>query len=733
MKRFAILALVIFSSLCCALTLSSQSQDSIYIKKTPLSITLDGQLQEAFWEDGYSAKNFYQYFPDNGKKPSHPTELYFSFTDDFLYVGIKCFSAHNDYVVPSLRRDWQAGGSDNITVMFDTFNDGQNAFIFGINPEGVLREGTISNGGTEFSDFSVAWDNKWKAEIYKGEKFWSAEMVIPFSTLRFKVDSKTWRVGAYRFDSQTNEILTMLNNPNNQGITNLAFMKHMVWKDPIPKNNKSISLIPFVSAGITRDKEDLTETSANTFTKVGGDAKIGVTTGLNLDLTFNPDFSQVEVDRQVTDLDRFEIFLPERRQFFIENADLFNSFGNSRINPFFSRRIGIATDTTTSSRIENPILVGARLTGKINNDWRVGLINMQTQEDKQNDLPSFNYTVAAVQRKLFARSSVGLIFVNRDNFTNFESETLDSFNRVIGLDYNLATKDNRWNGKAFIHKSFTPDQNTDDFAHGLELNYTKGVLQLGWNHQYVGENYDAQTGFVPRTNYFRINPDVRLNFIVANGTINQHGPGLEYNLFLNKDLVRTDENIDLSYSLSFENNSRLNINASKIYTLLTSDFEVYADQPALLAGTDYDYFQVRLNFRSDRRKPFSYSITPTIGTFFNARLLALSGNVNYRFQPYGSIGIQTNINRLILEAPFETTNLVLIGPRVDITFSRKIFLTTFFQFNNQIENFNINARLQWRFAPVSDFFIVYTDNYNIDGFINRNKSLVAKFSYWFNI
>jgi len=721
-------------SLLFTISVLAQESDSLYIQKTQNSLVLDGVIDEAFWFQQAPSKNFYQYFPDNGKTATLQSEMYFSYDEDNFLVAVKCYSKSNDYVVPSLKRDYQAGGSDSFTWMFDTFNDGSNALFFGVNPEGVLREGTIANGGSEGSDFSTAWDNKWKGKTHRGDKYWSAELVIPFSTLRFKSDSRTWRVGAYRFDSQTNEISTIIEVPNNQGITNLAFMKYMVWEEPIAKNNKSISLIPYTSGGIIRDYEDVDQTKSVLQSKIGGDAKIGVTTGLNLDLTINPDFSQVEVDRQVTDLDRFEIFLPERRQFFVENADLFNSFGDRRINPFFSRRIGISTDTLSGDRIENPIMAGARLTGKINNNWRVGLINMQTQKDRQNDLPSFNYTIAAVQRKVFARSSVGFIFVNRDNFTDFDSETYDPYNRVMGIDYNLATKDNTWNGKTFYHRSFTPDKNANkQFAHGLELNYTNDLIQIGWEHQYVGEGYNAQIGFVPRTNFFRISPNLEFNFQLNNGIINQHGPGMDYDLLTDPDLNKTDESIGGFYFFSFTNNSRLSVSATRTFTLLTDDFEILADQPLLLAGTEFNYTQYRIRFRSDRRKPLSYSINPTFGNFFNANLVALNANVQYRFQPYGSISIEANFNRLILEAPFKTTNLILIGPRLDITFSKKLFLTTFLQYNNQIENFNINARFQWRFAPVSDFFIVYTDNYNTDGFINRNKALIAKFSYWFNL
>ena len=211
----------------------AQIVEQVHIKKTEADIQLDGIIDEDFWFQSAASKDFFQYFPANGNAPTYPTELYFSFTEENLYVGIKCHSRDDQYIVPSLRRDYQAGGSDNITIMFDTFNDGANCIFFGTNPEGVVREGTISNGGIEFSDFSAAWDNKWKSKSHKGEKFWSAELVIPFSSLRFKADSKKWRVGAYRFDSQTNEISTIMDVPNNQGITNLAFMKDLVWEEPI--------------------------------------------------------------------------------------------------------------------------------------------------------------------------------------------------------------------------------------------------------------------------------------------------------------------------------------------------------------------------------------------------------------------------------------------------------------------------------------------------------------------
>ena len=260
---------------------------------------------------------------------------------------------------------------------------------------------------------------------------------------------------------------------------------------------------------------------------LGGDAKIAVTPGLNLDLTINPDFSQVEVDRQVTNLTRFEIFFPERRQFFLENSDLFGSFGEDQINPFFSRRIGVSKDTTEDSTIENPILFGARLSGKLDNNWRVGFLDMQTAKDDVNGLPSFNYMVSAVQRNLFSRSNIGFIFVNKQTFQEeYSKDAYNEFNRVVGVDYNLNSADNAWTGKVFYHRSIGVEKLDKEFAHGARLRYTRRRFELEWNHQWVGENYDAEVGFVPRINFFRLNPQAELFFYNDKGQVNQHGPSI---------------------------------------------------------------------------------------------------------------------------------------------------------------------------------------------------------------
>ena len=699
-------------------------------------IRLDGVLDEAVWQRGKPADQFHQYFPSDTVMADYDTEIYFAADDTYLYVAVKCYAPGKEYITPSLRRDYRAGGNDNISLLFDTFYDKTNAFLFGINPFGVRREALISNGGSTLNGFQTSWDNKWDGEAKIHNGYWAAELAIPFKTIRFKEGSKKWRFNSYRFDTQANENTVWTQIPRNQWIFNLAYMGDMIWEEPLKKPGTNISLIPYVAGNMIQDIENGEENP--TFTGgIGGDAKIGISAGLNLDITVNPDFSQVEVDRQVTNLSRFELFFPERRQFFLENADLFNSFGFGRQNPFFSRRIGITTDTTTDENIQNPILYGARLSGKLNENLRVGLLNMQTAKNEENGLPSFNYTVATVQQKVFSRSNIGAIVVNKQQFGQDTSSLFDLYNRVAGLDYVLASQDNTWTGKFFYHHSFTPnDSDAFQGQHGTSLNFNSRNFRAGWTHQYVGEGFDAQVGFIPRTDFFRINPDATVLLYPQNQVLNKVDLRLEYSQIWAEKQGTTDRELRFSTEFEFLNTSRLSSNFSLVYIQLLDDFNptgLDEELERLPAFSDYNTFELNVSYRSDRRKNFSYDFRPRIDQYYNGWRYGLRGSFSYRFQPYGSITLDYNFNRISLPEPFISADLILLGPRLDVTFTRKLFLTAFVQFNNQVDNVNVNARLQWRFKPVSDFFLVYTENYFANDFSSKNRALVAKFTYWLNI
>jgi len=429
------------------------------------------------------------------------------------------------------------------------------------------------------------------------------------------------------------------------------------------------------------------------------------------------------VDQQIINLDRFELFFPEKRQFFLENSDLFANFGSNRVRPFFSRRIGINA----------PVLAGARLSGNMGQQWRIGVMNMFTEESDVS--PASNFFVATVQRQVFSRSNISAIMVDRQNVDDAAFESIGSYNRTGGLQFNLATQDNRWSGRAFAFKSFTDgvDQGSD-VAQGADLTYASQRLRLNLFQQYVGEQYTASAGFVPRTNFFQLEPTATFRLFPDNSPIVFHGAQLQIqNFFTPGDFRLNERETSLGYFFSFHNLSQIDIVLSHRYVELQRDFDpTNSGIASLAAGSDYSWVNAFVRYRSDTRKLFRYSVGAGKGGFYNGDRTFLQADFNFRYQPYGSVTMVASYNYLELPEPWGNNSFWLVGPQVDITFTPTLFFTTFVQYNEQMDNLNINSRFQWRYSPVSDIFIVYTDNYFPETMDSRNRAVVFKMSYWFN-
>ena len=719
----------------------------VYTEAAP---KLDGILDEPFWQRGTPAADFWDNFPSDSTRSEYPTTIYFASDGISLFVGAICEAPGDEYVIPSLRRDYRAGGNDNLTFVFDPFRTGRNALVFGMNPAGVNREALISNGGESGGDFEEAWDNKWRGESRITEDGWTCELAIPLRSLRYPSGDSVWHFNAYRFDTQSNTRSSWNRIPRNQMIMSLAYQGRLAWEAAPDASTGIATLIPFVAASRTRDFEAAgtgADEPDGDFS-IGGDAKVQLSSGLNLDLTVFPDFSQVEVDQQVINLTRFEVSFPERRQFFLENADLFGGFGFSRVNPFFSRRIGITQDTATGLAIANPIYYGARLNGQLGDRWRVGLLNMQAESNKDNGLPSYNYTVAAVQRRIGRRSSLGAIAVNKENFTGFDGAgagNLD-FNRVFGVDYNLASDDNRWNGQVFLHASVSPEVDgasgevlpqgaTTSLTHGFRLEYRQRNYDISYDHAYVPADYRAEVGFVPRKDFVTMSPELNYRFFPTGGAVAEHGPSLETRLWFDAGLsTYTDQRTGLGYGVTFRNTAEVYAEGRYTYLLLRGDFDPSrTGATPLPEGTDYGYYEGSLELSSDRRKRLAFAGELSGGQFFNGSRYGVEAQASYRVQPFAALSVNAVYNRINLPAPYARgTDLFLLGPRADITLTKSLFLTGVAQYNSQIENVNLNFRLQWRYAPVSDVFVVYTDNLNSGTGAVRNRAIVAKVTYWFN-
>lgn len=735
-----------------ALTVYTQTQEYVVnIKKAISSIEIDGELNETAWQEADIAKDFYQQYPYDTGYALSKTEVRLTYDDNFIYVGVVCYDEiPGDYIIQSLKRDYSFSVGDAFAIFIDPFNDKTNGFAFYVNPAGAQSEGLIAGGGTR--GVTRTWDNKWYSHVTKYDNKWVAEMAIPFKTLRFEEGISKWGVNFGRNDLKRNERSTWRPVPRNFDEASLAFTGKILWDKPPAKTGANISLIPYITGRMSEDFENNSGfeiTGDNGFKPaiqeiLGIDVKVAVTSSLNLDLTINPDFSHVEVDQQQINLTRFSLFFPEKRQFFIENSDLFSQFGFSQIRPFFSRKIGLYQGQTV------PIIAGARLSGKINKNWRIGLMNIQTASDTAIELQSQNYTIAAVQRQVLGPSYIGAIFVNKQaygiNADNEYSFLSNNFNRVLGLDYNLVTKDNKWIGKVFYHHSFTPEKLSHNSANASFLLYNTRNIFAMWNHEYVGKNYITDVGFVPRNKiynpdsgkfvgqtFWRLEPIFDYKFYPKSSIINFHGPAFYSNDYFDENLKAMDYFIMPHYIINFLNTSEFQIHYHEFYTKLFFDTDVtFTGKEPLTPAGDYYYRTALIKYQSDKRQKFNYFFKINYGSYYMGTSLSYKVELKYRIPPWGNFSLNFSHNKIRLPSPYPNADILLISPKIELTFTKNIFFTTFIQYNTQEENININSRLQWRFKPVSDLFIVYTDNY--DPVLKvKNRALVVKLTYWLNL
>ncbi len=722
MYRYILLTILI-SFITGNLTVNSQSHGinrdkfRIHIEQTSEKINIDGSLDEEVWKTAERSGKFTRVTPVDTGYAIAQTDVMMSYDESNIYLAAICYDpTPGKRIIQSLRRDFNFSSNDNFMVFIDTYNDLTNGFAFGVSAAGVQRDGMEANG----DEVAYTWDSKWKSAVKSYNDMWIAEMSIPFHSIRYREGSDEWGINFGRFDLKTNEKSAWGPMPRQFSHNNLAFTGTLIWDKPLKKTVTGLSVIPYAIGKVTGNNEAGSDPtwSAN----AGLDAKVILAPSMNLDLTFNPDFSQVEEDRQVTNLDRFELFFPERRQFFLENTHLFSALGKDGIQPFFSRRIGLNA----------PVFAGGRLSGQISPKMRIGLLEMQT--GSKNDIPAANFAALVVQRQVFRRSSLTAFMVNKQITSG--TDTMISgyrYNRVAGLEFNLASSDDKWTGKTFYHRAFYTGASADAATASGSITYSTPHFIASVDQSWVGDGYNAETGYIRRTGYLQTSPRIKATSYPSKGNILSHGLNASFDIILDPAFSMTDRTTKAGYFIGWKNRNQITVTLSDHYVRLKFPFDpTNMRQTMLPEGSEYTWLNSNINFTSDTRRLFYFSLDGGYGSYYNGHRTSLGGNINYRIQPYGSITLTASYNNIKLPEPYSSAELILLGPMLDLTFSKSLFLTTFVQYNNQIDNLNTNIRFQWHYAPASDLFIVYTSNAFIDNFRNRNRGLAVKISYWFN-
>ena len=706
---------------------------------------LDGNvLDDPAWDGAPPATGFRQTAPDEGQPASERTEVRVVFTDDTIYVGVVCYDRDpGEIIVTDSRRDSSLADSDSFQLILDTFLDRQNGFVFGTSPSGQEYDGQLVNegaggsgmgrGGTSFGaggGFNLNWDGVWQVRTATSDVGWSAEFAIPFRTVRFPAGRvQTWGVNFQRNIRRRNELAYWAPLPRQFDLFRVSLAGQLTGVEAPEGLWRTLQITPYVVG----EAVSHTEPGAGGTTllgDVGGDLKYGLTSGVALDLTVNTDFAQVEVDQQQINLDRFNLFFPEKRPFFLENAGAFtvaNSGGAAFNDPsqtelFFSRRIGIAPDGHAI-----PILGGARMSGKVSDTVTVGLLNMQTAAS--GGVASNNFGVARVRRDLPNRSSVGGLFVNRQATGDLAGD--DDYNRTFGFD-------GRWgfgqNGivSGFAARTETPGKVGEDYAYDMAVDYNAQAWRVRAGYMEMGDNFNPEVGFVRRRGFRRVDgglfytwrPDDFLK-------VQEMRPHVTFNRFWNYDRGFIESSlVHMDNFWEFEDSS-VAVTAWNVRKEVVVESFPISGVPVLPGS--YDWNEVSLNYTSDRSAPVNAGFRFQGSGFFGGTLRSYGPSFGMRYGE--TLNLLLNWSRNHIDLPVDQVVTNLVSTQLAWNFSPRVFAQGLLQYNDSDELWSVNLRFGWLQDANTGLFLVYNETEGLGDFMlgGAGRSVILKYSYLFDV
>lgn len=706
------------------------------IKESKNKITVDGVDSENEWSDFSSISEFYNHFPTDKGQAFFKSEVKITYGDESIFFLVKCYD-EGDRTVQSLERDSENAhwDSDSFTIAIDPVNRKQSGYMFGVNAGGARVDGSllVEPSRTTYDD---SWDEKWYSSVKQYKDHWLAEIEIPFTSLRYNANNLEWGINFIRGHKAENYYYTWTNFPVNFNGIDVNYMGALKWNKLPNTKRKRVFVKPYTTGNYNRS--NLGDANSNEIDfDAGIDIRIGINNSLNADVTFNPDFSNADVDQEQINITRFNIFLPERREFFIENGDLFSSFGSEDVIPFFSRTIGLNDGESI------PVIYGARISGNVFNNTRLGVMNILS--DKTENTDSQNYTVASINQKIFNRSQIKGLFINRQAVGN---DSINDYNRNYGGEFTYISKTGNLNNTIIYHMTKSGDEKSGNYF-GISGSYRDRSLGTGWDFDYVDDTYNPELGFVPRQNnfdssnnevvklgYYRISPWLYYWFFSKNnnGTLVRHRPRSWHSMYFDLNDNLNERINNLAYDLEFKNTSSLSwwvtnreVNLKFATTLLGSEFTP-------LPVGNYNFWSSTASYSSDVRKRLRYGTNMSLGEFYNGKRYGLSFNGNLRFGFWGNFSMEYEYNKIDLPMSFGKIDLNLIKFKSLLSFSNKLFLSSTVQYNSQNSNFSVFSRLQWRYAPLSDIFVIFNQNNNIDNsFQLINSSIILKATYRFGL
>lgn len=692
---------------------------------------VDGEvINDPVWQMVPAIKDLVQIRPNYGAAVSERTEVRIAYTNTTFYVSVVCYDNDADQIVVSdSRRDADLNDEDSFLFIIDTYHDRQNGFLFGTNAQGMEYDAQIDNEGKGNNNANrqqggviggtnINWDATWKVRSQIGDYGWSAEFAIPFRSLRFAPgDNKTWGLNFQRNISKNTETAYWTSLPLGFDMKRLSLAGNLGGLNL--KNPGNLKLIPYVLGKYVNDKSiEPKETDTNF--DAGLDVKYSVTPSITLDLTYNTDFAQVEVDDQQVNLDRFNLFFPEKRAFFLENAGQFSVGSPGEVDLFFSRRIGISDDGSLV-----PIIGGARLSGKVG-QTNIGFLSMFTDDVSDAGIEKNNFTVARVNHNVSGtRSSVGGIFINRSGLGSLE----DDYNRVFAVDGKWGIG-NKAEIAGFVAKSVTPGIEENDHAFKILGNYDWNGWRLNAGYTEVGEGFNPEVGFLQRTAFKKPEFLVFKTHRFKNaGKLLEIRPHVSYRGYWNFDneLVTSFLHVDNHwvFKSGLEIHTGINFTAEQVFQDFTiSDVTVPVGY--------YNNEELQLVITTNPNNALAFDTRTIIGGYFNGNQISNSGTVNYRVGDKFNSSLTFSHNDIQLDTG-DLTALVG-GLRLSYSFTPRIFVQSLIQRNNVSNITSVNARFGWLQNANTGLFVVFNvvkDDDLLDAL--NNQTLTIKYTHRFDV
>ena len=742
----------------------SQAQEPpvVHATRTSTPPSIDGRLDDPVWHQAPTIADFFQREPVEGAPPTEQTQVRILFDDDHLYFALRCFDSEAARLVANqMRRDAELDENDNIQIILDPYNDRRGGFYFSTNPLGARQDLLLTDEGRTRNQ---AWDSVWQSRTRIDSLGWSAEVAIPFDQVRYPdSDQAVWGINIGRAIRRKNEEVFLVPPPQSYGfrgryrtslLATLTGLGQLQSRPPL-------AVVPFLLSGTQRDFT--ADGSTEYDLEPGLDFKYGLTPSLTLDLSYKTDFAQVEADQEQINLTRFSLFFPEKRDFFLEGAGIFEfgerverqgSGGRPPTLLFYSRRIGIEEGHNL------PVLAGGKLTGRAG-PYQIGTLRMTTQamtfvdeeeEDRfvtangdlldadqaalseativdtlQLNIPDTlrvaqtDFTVLRIKRDMLGRSNLGFIAIDKQPGSEAD------YNRTGGVDFTLSLLQAALNLRGFAAKTWTPQVEGRDRAGLLELDYRQGRFETRLNYLDVEEDFAPEVGFVPRTDIRRFKGSGRYRPRPAIGWIRIFSLGPRFTYLMDRDNTLQSRDFQFSAFANLEIGDWFGVRYRQRYELLDEAFEIRDDQEIPPGAYEFGSYHFNLFANSSRR--LSGRISCEYGDFFNGTRQRVSTEAVWRYNARLALEGTYEFNHINL--PNGTFNTHLFGHRFLYSFSPDMFVRGFLQWNSAQELVGGNFLFNYRYLPGSDLFLVYNQVWDTEGGLEQaSRSLQLKVSYY---